>query len=486
MTFNHKLILRTVSTIMLFEGIVMIPAALLALYDKDTASLFGLSVSAVVLALLGTFGILNSLKCEFKIKIRESYFIVLICWLTVIIGGILPYVLSGKGYSFSECVFESVAGWTTSSAWVIDIDDMSRSLILWKAVTRWFGGMGVILLASMVLSALGVSGQKLAGAEVTGPELTKSTAKMLDTIKLTYFIYACFSIIELLLLIIGGIPFFDALINMMSTISTSGILDYQGALAANFTPFLKGVLIVFSIIGSLNFVIYTGIVRGRFKKSLMDYEMHLFLGIISVSALFIAVILTISGKSGFFRSLIDGFTGVVSYASTAGFPLEHVNSWPSICKALLLMLMIIGGSANSTSGGIKIIRFAVFVKLIVRGMYKRIHPRAVKPIMLRNHIISSVNASSISTFILLFFSIYLFSTALLSLENFDMETTLSAPIALLTNTGSGFGLVTNGDFGMYSVPGKLFCSLLMMIGRLEMYPILILFSRSYWNSDKAR
>ena len=487
MTFNKKFILRTVSTILLAEAVAMIPSMLMAIYDRDMIVTRGFIITIVISALIGTVGVVATKNHHVKIKTRESYFVVLVCWLTVIIAGTLPYLLGAPGCSPADAIFESVASWTTSSAWVLDINYVPRAITLWRATASWLGGMWVILLAVLVLSAMGVSAQKLANAELPGPTLVKTSARMLDMVKEIYLIYGIMTVVELILLYLGKVPLYDAIINSMTSVSTAGMLDYQNGLSAHATSYIKGVVGVFAILSSMNFALLVGIYKGRIKKVVEDYELGCYIIIIGVSALFIGLILRFTGvRHDIFGAIIDAFAGVVSYASTSGFPLERVDHWPSICKAILLILMIIGGCSGSTSGGIKVIRFAVFIKIIQRGIYKRIHPHASRPILLRKKTMSSESVSSIATFLLLFFATYLAATLVLSLENLDMETTLSAPIALFTNTGLGFGLVSKADYRVFSQAGRLACSFIMMMGRLEMYAILILFSRSFWNSDRAK
>lgn len=487
MTFNHGLIRRTISMLMFFEGIAMLPSLFCAMLNGENRAGLALGITALAGIAAGGIGRLATHDLRMKIKIRESYFVVLISWLTVIIMGIFPYLMCGKGYSLVDSIFESVAGWTTSSSWVLDINQMPKSIVLWKATTNCLGGMGVILIAILILSSLGISGQRMANAEVPGPTLEKSKPRMMDTAKLTYAVYGTMSIVELILLLIGKIPFFDALVNTMSTISTAGVMDYKGSVAMHFTPYIKCVLVIFSVMASLNFLIYIKIVQKKFSEAVADYEMRWFLGSLALSTIFIAIVLRVSGTyKSIFTAFINGLVGVVSFGCTTGFNIESIRLWPTVTKVLLVLLMIVGGCANSTSGGVKVIRAVVFFKLIKRGIYKRIHPRSVKPIMIRNTPVSAENASSISTFLLLFLAIYLFSCIVFSLENMDMETTLTAPIALFTNTGTGFGDVSKASYNMFSAGGKLYASLLMLAGRLEMYAILIMFSRSFWNSDRVK
>ena len=473
MSFNHKLIFRTISTLLLLESATMLPSFLCAAMDHDLMSLRAMTLSIGILSLLGVLGLFITKKqTGMVIKSRESYFAVLVCWLTVIMGGILPYIFAGQGFTVVDAIFESVASWTTSSSWVIDPNLMPRGILLWKATSSWLGGMGVILLAA---------------AELPGPELMQGSARIMETAYLCYGIYAGISVLELMFLMLGKVPFFEALVNTMTSICTAGILDYHGTVEMYFTPYVKMVIAIFSIISSLNFLVYINIYQGRMKHIIKDIESRAFLIIIAVATLLTAGGLFISGTStGIKETLLNAFYGVVSFACTSGFLFADVGTWPTVCKVVLIAVCLIGGCANSTCGGIKVIRFVVFLKLISRGVYKRIHPKSIKAVTIQGKPVSASKASIISTFILLFMAVYLLSALVLSLENMDMETTLTAPIALFTNVGAGFGKIVNADYRIFSPAGKLVCSVIMLLGRLEMYAILILFSRSFWDSDKAR
>lgn len=486
MTFNHKLIVKTIATILLLEGLAMLPSVYAAKVWDEPAVFRGLLITAISCIYLGFLGRVYTKKHRSGFKVRESYFVVFVCWATVITAGIFPYVLSGQGYSLIDALFETVASWTTSSSWVLPANELPPALVLWKATSNWLGGMGVILLAIILLSTLSAGGQKLAGAELPGPELVKTDALMKDTAKQLYGIYLLLSSLDFLCLKAGGLNWFESLINAMTSMSTAGVIDYNNAWNTYFTPYIKLVLILFSILSALNFFFYVRIAQGHFKHAVHDYEVRFFLILLTAGALIMAVSLAIRDTDRAFSSdVIDAFAGAASFMCTAGFPIASVEHWPALCKTILLLMMIIGGCSGSTCGGVKVIRFAVFLKLIGRGMYKRIHPHAVKPVMLKNNTISALNASSISCFILLFAATYLIAAAVLSLENLDMETTMSAPIALFTNTGVGFGRIGDANYGMFSPAGRVVCAIVMLLGRLEMYAVLILFSRSFWNSNRA-
>ena len=318
MSFNHKLIFRTISTLLLLESATMLPSFLCAAMDHDLISLRAMTLSIGILSLLGVLGLFLTKKQTGKvIKSRESYFVVLVCWLTVITGGILPYIFAGQGFTVVDAIFESVASWTTSSSWVIDPNLMSRGILLWKATSSWLGGMGVILLAIIVMSSLGASGKKLAAAELPGPELMQGSARIMETAYLCYGIYAGISVLELMFLMLGKVPFYEALVNTMTSICTAGILDYHGTVDMYFTSYVKMVIAIFSIISSLNFLVYINIYQGRMKHIIKDIESRAFLIIIAVATLLTAGGLFISGTStGIKESLLNAFYGVVSFACT--------------------------------------------------------------------------------------------------------------------------------------------------------------------------
>ena len=488
MNFNHRLILRTASMILLFEGIAMLIPFAFACYFAEFAPATAFFCIIVVCV---SFGItINRVTMHSRpyIHSREGFYIVIVCWMFVILLGSMPYLLSDMGYSFWDCWFESTAGWTTTGATVLGYDNMPRSLLLWKSVSSWLGGMGIIVLTTSIFPKLGIRGQKMAAAEMPGPTLEKLTARFGDTAKISYQIYTALTLIELLLLIPTKMTFYDALLNTLSSISTAGIVDLSNAQDAFvITPYIKGVLSFFSMASSVNFIAYFMLTCGKFREALHHYEVRVYLLVIAAAGLMMGVDLHLHHIGGSLASSIgNALVQGISFASTSGFIIDDIGSWPTFSKFMLLTLSLIGGCSFSTSGGMKIIRFSVFLKLISRGIYKRIHPRAIKPVMIQKKPVSAPVASSITMFILLYFGLFMFSAIVLSLNNLDMETTLSAVAGAFTNTGTSFGRLTGSDFSIFAAPFKFYLSLLMLAGRLEMYAVIIMFSPSYWNSDRAR
>ncbi len=487
MTYNHRVILKTIAVVILFEGLFMLIPLVFAVIQGESGPASALALTSASCIILG-LTVYKKLKYyTLKIKVRESYFIAFNCWIAVCLIGTLPFALSGCGYSYADCLFESISGWTTTGAWAININELPRSLILWKGISNWLGGLGLLLLTTSFFPVLGVQGQKMVAAELPGPELEKMSARFSDTAKLTYVIYIALTVAEFLLLLPSGLDFFTAAANTMSTISTAGLLDYQSQVSENLTPYVKVIFSVFSVAGSLNFMVYFLLCTGKWKTALKNIELRTFLLLLFCGSLLITAVLLISGTYDSFGSaLLDSVTQAVAFGATSGFEVGDINAWPTACKMVLLILLLIGGCANSTSGSIKVIRFIVFLKLIARGLYKRIHPRAVRPVMIQGRPISAAGVSSITVFLMLYFAILIFSFIVLSLENQDMETTLCTAVAAITNNGTCFGEIIGGNFSIFSPFGKLYSALLMLTGRLELYAVLVIFSHSFWNADRAR
>lgn len=483
---NYRVILRTIAIVMMFEGIAMfIPLVYAVSLDDPSVSAF--FTPAVFCLGLGLF-IHTQLKYySLKIKQRESYFTAFICWITVSFIGCFPYLLANQGYSIADCIFESVSGWTTTGAWTVNTAAMPKPLLLWKAITNWLGGMGILLLTISFFPVLGIEGQKMINAEMPGIQVEKMSSRISDTAKISYEIYVIMTVVEFLLLLPTDLTTFEALINTMSTISTAGLLNVDSGNVIAVSPYVTGVFTAFSIFGSINFMMYFFLYKRKFSSITKNVEVKGFLQIITLASVVIAISLYTTGTSSTpLRALGTAIAQTVAFGATSGFEVADINAWPGLCKMVLIIVLLIGGCSNSTSGSIKVIRFIIFLKLIKRGIYKRIHPKAVKPIMIQGKPVSAASVSSITVFLMLYFLVFVFGSLVFSLENLDMETTFCTTLACITNNGTAFGSITGGNFSILSEPGKIFSVILMLTGRLEMYAIILLFSRSFWNPNRAR
>ena len=489
MDFNYKILIKISSLILAVTGISMIPSIICAAYYGETACLKAFAFFFVLFTAAG-FLIYKAVPARYShISARDGFLIVAACWIVSCLFGAFPYMFSGEGFTFAQSVFESTAGFTTTGATSVDGFLGPKSLILFKAVAHWLGGMGILILAVSILPAMGIGGQNIAKAETPAPKVDKLSNRISDSARILYIMYFTLSFMEFILLIFNRkVTVFDALVNTLSTISTSGIITHETGLAFYESFYVEIVITVFTIFASINFNLYYFLLNRRIKEFFGNTELRAFLGIVAIVTVIITVNLWINGiYDGIFSSLRYAFIQVVSFISTSGFTFTNFMSWPVLSKLLLFMLMFIGGCAASTGGGIKVIRVVVMMKLIFRGFKRRIHPRSVVAVKIGGKAVSGPMVSQISTFILVYLLVYIVSCVILSLNNLDFETTLTTAAGIMSNSGIGMGMFgTAGNLSMFNSGSQLFMSLLMLIGRLELFTLLFLFVPSFWNPTRQK
>lgn len=484
MRINRIIILKIISMVLIIEGLAMVPAMIVGLYFHESFSSEILAISSFLTILVGIIILTKYKNFQVKLKKREGFLVALLSWVFVCILGAIPYLTAGEDFSFIDSIFESVAGWTTTGAWVIPINLMPKSILMWKATTNWLGGMGILVFTMSFLPTLGVGAKNLVSSETTGPELTKYSAKLNDSAKIAYLIYIVLSLIELILLLLDPkMGKFDALVNTMSTVSTAGIFDIGGEIAWSFSSYAKTIISIFSIIGAMNFSVYLFAVRRNFKRAYRSIEVKAYLSILSISSLLIFISLLISNQYTTIRAFGYSIAQSISFGSTSGFSVSDVSHWPSFAQTILVILIMIGGCSASTAGSLKVIRVVVFMKLILRGMYKRIHPHTIRPVMLKDEPVSPEMANGITVYISLYMGVLVLGTLILSLDNLDLTTTITAAIGSLSNNGSGLGDVSAGNFSIFSPIGKSVSAILMFLGRTELYAAILIFSKSFWRPD---
>lgn len=489
MDLNYKILIKISSLILAVTGISMIPSIICAAYYGETTCLKAFAFFFVLFTAAG-FLIYKAVHARYShISARDGFLIVAACWIVSCLFGAFPYMFSGEGFTFAQSVFESTAGFTTTGATSVDGFLGPKSLILFKAVAHWLGGMGILILAVSILPAMGIGGQNIAKAETPAPKVDKLSNRISDSARILYIMYFTLSFMEFILLIFNRkVTVFDALVNTLSTISTSGIITHETGLAFYESFYVEIVITVFTIFASINFNLYYFLLNRRIKEFFGNTELRAFLGIVAIVTVIITVNLWINGiYDGIFSSLRYAFIQVVSFISTSGFTFTNFMSWPVLSKLLLFMLMFIGGCAASTGGGIKVIRVVVMMKLIFRGFKRRIHPRSVVAVKIGGKAVSGPMVSQISTFILVYLLVYIVSCVILSLNNLDFETTLTTAAGIMSNSGIGMGMFgTAGNLSMFNSGSQLFMSLLMLIGRLELFTLLFLFVPSFWNPTRQK
>ena len=469
-------------------GVTMIPAVFISLFygEKKTALCF-LAVIVPVLA-IGFIAGRGTQRMHMNLKLRECFLVVTLSWTIASLIGAFPYILTGTLSSFADAFFESTSGFTTTGATIItNVEILPKGLLFWRSFSQWLGGMGILVFAVSLLPALGISGQLIAKIETPGPSLHKISPRITDSSRVLYLIYITFTVLATVLLYFGGMAPFDALLTSFGSVSAGGFSIYNdGAAHFSNSAFIDAVISFFTLAVCINFTLYYSLLRKNWKDFWGDAELRAY-GLILGAA-----ILLVSGNlwfSGLYLSPLSclryGFFQVTSFLTTTGYSNTDLTQWPSFSKMILFFVMIIGACSASAGGGIKVMRILVLYKQIHRSFHKKIHPRAVLPIKLQGKPISAENTTGALSFLYLYVFIFVLSALILSLENLDLAATFNAVASIMSNVGGGFKLSGPVEqFQVFSAPTKIYLCFLMMMGRLEFFTILSLFTPAFWNPDR--
>ena len=479
---NYRVIVRLTALTMLILGLFMIPALLISLFRGEYSAVQGFGLSMLVCLVLGApFFFLRSIKAS--VRAREGYITVALSWILVSLVGALPLYLSREVCWFVDCVFEAVSGFTTTGASVlIDLDSLSKGLIYWRAFSHWLGGMGVLVFLLMLVPTSTGAGDNvfLMRAESPGPQVSKLVPKTRDSARILYLIYIGMTILEAALLMCGGLSLFDSVTISMATAGTGGFSITNAGMGL-YGPYVRWVVTVFMTLFGVNFGIYYLILQRTPRKILRNDELRAYLSIVLISTGILTVKnLPFYGRS-FGDSLRESAFQVASIVSTTGFATSNFDAWPLLSKMVLFLLMFIGASAGSTAGGVKVSRCVLVFKSIRLSMKRLLHPRTVSKVRMDGEAVSENTLH----FVYIFFGAYFFivgiSLFLLSFDRMDFESTVSAMMACLNNVGPGFGAV--GPYGSYvhlSAFSKLVLCADMLLGRLEIFPMLLLVMPGNW------
>jgi trk system potassium uptake protein TrkH len=466
--------------LLILSGSFILPLAF-SIYYKDGLQ-FTYAIQAAGMALLSL--ILKSfIRRPEELTVREGFLIVTLSWILLTLFGAIPFMVSGFIPYFTDAFFEAMSGFTTTGATILtDIEALPKSLLLWRDMTHWLGGMGVIVLAVAIFPYLGTGGIQLFKAEVPGPIKDKISPRISETAKILWVVYFIFTIVETILLMLGGVSFFESLCTTFGTMGTGGFSPRNGSIADYPSAYVHYVVIVFMFIAGTNFSLHYWALKGKLRRYFSNPEFCFFLMVIGIA---IGMILTarLAGGAIFSEELFRGsLFQVVSIISTTGFITEDFEQWPLVTRIILLSLMFIGGCTSSTGGGIKNIRILVLFKEIGSELRKLFHPHGIFPIRLGGHPVPEKTVSNIVVFIALYILIFFFGVLTMAWLGLDLHTSIGSVAATLGNIGPGIGTV--GPVENYShIPllGKWVLSFLMMTGRLEIFTILVIFTRSFWH-----
>jgi len=480
---NITAILNIIGHVMKYEIILLlIPFFVALFYGQGDANAFLYTVLLMIpiaLILIKIKGKKN------EIYAKEGFLTVGLAWIVISFFGALPFVFSGAIPSLVDAFFETSSGFTTTGASILtEIQSLPKGILFWRSFTHWVGGMGFLIFILALMPTFSGNTIHLLKAESPGPTPGKIVPKIKQTAKILYAIYFVLTLIETIFLKSAGLSWYDSIIHALGTAGTGGFSNMNASVAAFNNPAVEWIITIFMLLFGVNFVLYFQLIRGNVKAFFKSEELKWYLIAVFASIIIIAVNIIPFNHGDVTKSIRDSAFQVSSIVTTTGYATVNFNLWPTLTKVILIMLMFMGAMAGSTGGGIKTIRIVIIFKAIRREIDKILHPRRVKSVKIDGNVVEEETISGVFLFIFAYIIISLIAIFIVSFDNFDVTTTVTSVIATLSNIGPGLEMVgPAGNFSAFSDLSKLVLSFCMLAGRLEIYPMLILFSPSLWKKN---
>jgi trk system potassium uptake protein TrkH len=496
MKLNYQIIFHFFGLLLLFNGGFMLLSSLISLIYKDGVTI-ELFISSISVLLLGTVVMLYTRKHRKEMNKREGYIVVTFGWIVMSLSGALPYVVTEAIPSFTDAFFETMSGYTTTGASILnDIEIMPKGVLFWRSMTHWIGGMGIIVLAIAILPLLGIGGMQLFAAEAPGPGGDKLHPRITDTAKRLWLIYFGYTAAETLLLQVAGMSFFDAINHSLSTLSTGGFSTKNASLAHwNDNPAVQYIVITFMFLAGTNFVLSYFAFKGKVQKIIKDDEFKLYFKFIVIFTLFAAIIIyfraDVSASSIMYPMVLgEGESAmrhalfqVLAIVTTTGFVSADYTMWTPFLTVFFFGLMFLGGSAGSTSGGIKVVRHLILIKNGFLEFKRALHPNAILPVRYNQKSVSKGIVFNILGFFITYMLLFIFGAMVFSMFELDFESAIGLSASTLGNVGPAlgkFGPVNN--YAALPDLAKWWASFLMLLGRLELFTVLILLTPFFWRN----
>lgn len=481
---NRRMIINAVGLVLRVEAVLLLLPAIVGVIYGERQTWLAFLISTAISLVLGLLPKYFLKPRTHVIYAKEGFIIVAFTWIMLSLVGAVPLVLSGAVASYADAFFEIVSGFTTTGASVIpDVEALTHGVLFWRSFTHWVGGMGIIVFVMAILPNVSERPIHILRAEIPGPTVGKLVPRIKDTALILYLIYIGMTVIETIMLFFGGMSFFESLLHAFGTAGTGGFGIKRDSIAG-YSPYIQWVITAFMILFGINFNLYYLMLLKKFKAVVTSTELWAYLGIIASS---IAVI------SWNIRHLFVGAEETVraaafqvsSIISTTGYATTDFNLWPNLSKNILLILMFIGGCAGSTAGGIKVSRIVLLFKLISNEVKRMLHPRSVSSLRFEGKTVDGHTRKGVSNYFLIYFVCLLAIFLALSFEPFDFETNFTAAVTCFNNVGPGFAAVgPAGSFGGYSAFAKIVLSFAMLLGRLEIFPIIIALAPVSWARNR--
>ena len=478
---NYAMIRYIIGWILNFEAAFMSPSFVVGLIYREKSA-WAIFATMLLCLVIGVPMVLLKRPKQAVFYAKDGFVSVGLSWVVLSVMGALPFVISGSIPHPVDALFETVSGFTTTGSSILsDVEALPKCMLFWRSFTHWVGGMGVLVFMLTILPMSGGYHMNLMRAESPGPSVERFVPTVKSTAKILYGIYICLSLLELLLLLVGKMPMFDALTLTFGTAGTGGF-GIKNDSIGSYTTYQQTVITIFMILFGVNFNVYFLFLLKKIRQGLKNEELRAYLGIILGAILLITV--NIAGKFGNpFLAFHHAAFQVGSIITTTGYSTVDFNTWPTFSKTVLVLLMLIGASAGSTGGGIKVSRIVILAKSVKKELKQYLHPHSISKIKMDGKPVEHEVVRSINVFLIAYLLIYAVSMLIVSLDNFDFNTTFTSVAATINNIGPGLDLVgPAANFGILSVPSKLVLVFDMLAGRLEIFPLLLLFVPDTWRN----
>jgi trk system potassium uptake protein TrkH len=477
---NCGRLLRVLSLILGTVALMMLPSLIFAAAagERVMVRAFAVPMGAVLIAALPALFLIR--RRPFRLSQREGFLLVFLAWILISLFGALPYFLSGSGVGFTDSVFESTCGFATTGGTTIDdVERLPRSLLFWRSMSHWFGGMGIVLLTVALMPLLGVGGFQLVKAETPGPEKEKITPRLTNTAKVLWLAYSGLTLLLVLLYMAGGMDWFDALCHGFTTMASGGVSTRHGGIGSFNSAWIDLITTIFMLLAGLNFNLYYRMLRGKFREVFFNTEgrAYLFIFIIAAAALTLTLV-PFYGSAG--RALRFASYQAASILSTTGSAVIDYTRWPQVSQLLLFGLMFVGGCSGSTAGGIKVIRHVVLWKQAGNELRRTVYRRGIFSIRLNRKVGRRDVIYGVAGFVSLYMTVVVVTALLTAASGVDFFSALSAAVSVTGNLGTGFGAVGPvHNYGAFAAPVKWLYSFVMIAGRLELWTVFVFFSREF-------
>ena len=477
-----KLLIHILSGFILFLGLSLLVPFGFSLYYQDIP--FHIFLLPALLCVGLGYGVFKLTDSSDTMTIREGFAVVTFSWLSYSLISAIPFYTSGAIPSYVDCFFEAMSGLTTTGSSILtDIEALPKTILFWRSLTQWLGGMGIIVLSIAILPILGIDGSMLFFAESPGPSKDRMNARIKDTAKALWGIYVLFTVILFFLLLAGGMEPFHSINHALNTLSTGGFSTKNASIGHYQSPYIQWLITFFMLLGGINFSLHYAALRGKISSYFKSEEIRVYFGLLA-SAIGVITFMTYSPEMGIEESLRNAAFQVVSISTTTGYGSYDFELWPFFCQLILLFLMFVGGSAGSTSGGMKVIRVIYTFKSVINYMNHLIHPKQVKVTKVDRKSVTKEISQGILNFVLVNVGVFTVGSLIMAGTGLDPLTAMTSVVSSISNIGPGLGTVgPTENFAHISDLGKVVLSMLMLIGRLEYFTVIVLFLPTLWKKN---